>query len=207
MHQRRVIYRDLKPENVGIGSDGYPKPLDFGFAKVLGPSGKTFTHCGTPLYAAPEIILRQSYSYGVDHWALGVLTCEMVTGCTPFYQKGMTLDELNKRVLAGSFGLSSNCMPVAAEDLIKRLLCRDPHSRLGSSVPGEKNEIYNHAWFDGVGFGALRRKEVEAPWIPQIDGPLDTRWFSGMGRAGDKRAHHYPVLAASKQKLFECFNA
>lgn len=57
MHQRQIVYRDLKPENVLIDKDGYPVIIDFGFSKIC--TDKTYTFCGTPLYLAPEIILSR----------------------------------------------------------------------------------------------------------------------------------------------------
>jgi len=57
LHSKNVIYRDLKPENLLIATDGYLKLTDFGFAKVV--DGRTYTLCGTPEYLAPEILLNR----------------------------------------------------------------------------------------------------------------------------------------------------
>ena len=65
LHERKIIYRDLKPENVRIDEDGYPKLIDFGTSKAI--SGRTYTIIGTPHYMAPEIILGQGYSYNADY--------------------------------------------------------------------------------------------------------------------------------------------
>ena len=66
MHRRNIIYRDLKPENVLLDSDGYCVIVDLGFAKVI--KDKTYTFCGTPLYLAPEIIMQKGHDKGADHW-------------------------------------------------------------------------------------------------------------------------------------------
>lgn len=81
LHQNKIIYRDLKPENVLIGRNGHVKLVDFGFSKVLDES-RARTVCGTPEYLAPEILLRHKNGYdcAVDFWALGVLMFEMTHG-------------------------------------------------------------------------------------------------------------------------------
>jgi len=78
LHQRKIAYRDLKPENLLIGSDGHLKITDFGFAKQIGD--RSYTLCGTPGYLAPEIIMGQGHNQGVDWWALGILLYEMLSG-------------------------------------------------------------------------------------------------------------------------------
>lgn len=83
LHNKNIIFRDLKPENLLIGNDGYLKLTDFGFAKILN-EGRTFTICGTPEYIAPEVILNQGHGKAVDWWTLGVLIYEMHAGIDPF---------------------------------------------------------------------------------------------------------------------------
>ena len=82
LHENNIIYRDLKPENVLIGEDGFIKLADFGFAKVI--ENRTFTLCGTPEYLAPEILLNQGHGKPVDWWTLGIILYEMVAGIDPF---------------------------------------------------------------------------------------------------------------------------
>lgn len=65
LHEREIIYRDLKPENVIIDDEGYPKLIDFGTAKVI--NGRTYTLVGTPHYMAPEVILGKGYSVTADY--------------------------------------------------------------------------------------------------------------------------------------------
>lgn len=88
LHKHKVIYRDLKPENVMIDKEGHIKLIDFGFAKKLNSKNKyrTFTNCGTMGYTAPELILNgsQGYSFAADLWSYGIFLAEMIQGSLPF---------------------------------------------------------------------------------------------------------------------------
>ena len=93
-----VIFRDLKPENAMLGTDGYLKLTDFGAAKVIG-SAPTYTQCGTPEYTPPEMIMNVGYGKSADWWMVGIFTYEMVVGAVPF--DGKTPMELEQNILDG----------------------------------------------------------------------------------------------------------
>merc|ERR1719183_3111878 len=76
LHERDILYRDLKPENLLIDLKGYIKVVDFGFAKVV--KHRTYTLCGTPEYFSPELVLGKGYGKGNDYWAVGILIYEIV---------------------------------------------------------------------------------------------------------------------------------
>jgi serine/threonine protein kinase len=69
LHSKNIAYRDMKPENCLIDKNGYPKVVDFGFAKEI--TNRSFTLCGTPEYLAPELVLGRGHNKAVDYWALG----------------------------------------------------------------------------------------------------------------------------------------
>ena len=82
LHERKIIYRDIKPENIMVVTNGFIKLIDFGTAKSM--NDRTNTVIGTPDYMAPEVILGKGYSFKVDFWSIAVMTYEFLCGKTPF---------------------------------------------------------------------------------------------------------------------------
>ena len=82
LHERKFIYRDIKPENIMVLGNGYIKLIDFGTAKAI--TERTKTIIGTPHYMAPEVILGEGYSFRVDFWSIGICMYEFMCGGVPF---------------------------------------------------------------------------------------------------------------------------
>jgi protein kinase A len=176
--------------------------VDFGFAKFV--KDKTFTLCGTPLYLPPEVILNRGHNWSADHWSLGVLIFEMITGDTPFYQSGMEQMDLFRAIVKGKFDIPRN-VSKEASSIIRGFLTKDPTQRLGSLAGGE-DDVLKHPWFaQTLDIGELRQKKVKPPKVPKIKNPLDASNFEDWSHLDDKTKHQYPRLTTDQEKIFEKF--
>eukprot|EP00041_Stephanoeca_diplocostata_P015636 m.299192 g.299192 ORF g.299192 m.299192 type:complete len:560 (+) comp20105_c0_seq1:186-1865(+) len=167
LHKRKIVYRDLKLDNVMLDADGHIKVADFGMCKEecdeeTGNLATTF--CGTPDYIAPEIINEIPYGFSVDWWALGVLCYEMLAGQPPF--DADTEDELFPAILKNKV-LYPVWLSKQAVGVCKGLLIKDPEARLGSGSTGEQ-DLKSHPFFESIDWEKLERREIEPPFKPVV---------------------------------------
>ncbi|XP_076407559.1 MAP/microtubule affinity-regulating kinase 3 isoform X14 [Peromyscus maniculatus bairdii] len=139
-HQKRIVHRDLKAENLLLDADMNIKIADFGFSNEFTVGSKLDTFCGSPPYAAPELFQGKKYDGPeVDVWSLGVILYTLVSGSLPF--DGQNLKELRERVLRGKyripFYMSTDC-----ENLLKRFLVLNPVKR------GTLEQIMKDRWIN-----------------------------------------------------------
>jgi len=166
LHNSGVLYRDLKPENLLLTSDGHICMTDFGISKDnLQNEDQTTTFCGTPEYLAPEVLEGNGYGKAVDWWSFGTLMYEMLTGLPPFYSEDIQM--MYQQILGGQLNITN--VSDTAKDLIERLLVRDPNNRLV-----DPKVIKQHPWFSSIDWAKLETKEVTPPFIPPVKDELDT---------------------------------
>ncbi|KAI1466993.1 Pkinase-domain-containing protein [Daldinia caldariorum] len=163
LHDRHIIYRDLKPENLLLDRHGHLKITDFGFAKKV--PDKTWTLCGTPDYLAPEVVSNKGYNKSVDWWSLGILIYEMLCGYTPFWDSGSPM-KIYENILKGKVKYPAYIHP-DAQNLLERLITPDLTKRLGNLYGGPQ-DVKNHPWFSEVTWDRLSRKDIDAPYTPPV---------------------------------------
>lgn len=127
LHERDIVHRDIKLQNVLLARGQVTKLIDFGFAARTRADVPLVLHCGTPSYMAPEVVARRPYNgKPADMWALGCLLYRMVCGCFPF--RGATEDELFATIERGEYERPSNASPMLC-DLLRVLLHPTPERR------------------------------------------------------------------------------
>ena len=198
MHRNSILYRDLKPENVLIGKDGYAVIVDFGFAKVV--ERKAFTLCGTPWYIAPEVILGRGHDKACDYWSWGILVHEMCTGVNPFQDYGNDQMMLFKGIVKGKYEVSENASADEASLVTSLLQSGSPEKRLGNLAKGIV-DIKTHPWMKDIDFRKLSKKTYCAPWKPHVNDPLDVYHFEDIADVEDAEDVDEP-LNATEEKLF-----
>lgn len=136
LHKLRIIYRDIKLENILIDADGHIVITDFGLSKELTDesNGRSYSFCGTIEYMAPEVVRgsKSGHDISVDWWSVGVLCYELLTGASPFTVDGdkNSQSEISKRILKSTPPMLNTIQP-KANDFITKLLNKDPAQRLG----------------------------------------------------------------------------
>ncbi|EGR27446.1 protein kinase domain protein [Ichthyophthirius multifiliis] len=168
LHQRQIIYRDIKPENLIVDKEGYMYLIDLGQSKILNKGkhrGRTFTIIGTANYMAPEIIKGKGYSFNADLWSIGVLLYEFMSGMVPFGNEKNDPYEIYQEILNKDVKYPDYFKDKKAKRLIDQLLSLQPQLRLGGSYASLKN----HAWFDNLEWDLLYNKQLKPPFIPVDD--------------------------------------
>lgn len=168
IHSKEIVYRDLKPENLVINSDGHLKLADFGLSKDISESKLTNTFCGTSEYMAPEMLFKKFYDYSVDWWAFGILVYEMIFDATPFHSelKDSTFSKIKYADPTYPEGTDPNII-----SFINGFLEKDPHKRTKYS------DVENHPFWQGLTREDILSKKRSPQFIPIMGKSISTEYF------------------------------
>ena len=163
LHERKIIYRDIKPENIIVEKNGYIKLIDFGTAKEI--EDRTKTIIGTPHYMAPEIIMGGGYSFQVDYWSISICMYEFMCGGVPFGEKEEDPMDIYFAIINNHLSFPHKYINVSKEfkSIMKKMLDKNPTYRLTNFY-----SIKNHAWFKDFKWDELINLNLKAPYLPKI---------------------------------------
>ncbi|XP_031551114.1 G protein-coupled receptor kinase 5-like [Actinia tenebrosa] len=163
LHSQRIVYRDLKPENLLLDDDGHVRISDLGLAVQIRNGDTIRGRVGTIGYMAPEVIKNERYTFSPDWWGLGCLIYEMIQGKSPFRarKEKVKREEVERRVKEDTETYSDKFSSYA------RLICsqtlqKDPATRLGC----RGDDVRKHPFFRSINWSQLEAGCTPPPFTP-----------------------------------------
>lgn len=175
LHSKLIVYRDLKPENLVLGADGYLKLIDFGSSVVLSDiTKKTYSLCGTPEFLSPEVLLKKGHTIAVDYWALGVFLYELYAKEGPFFDENPM--KLYTKTIKIEYTFPFN-FPEYAKSLVRGFLVKNPNLRLGMTKNKVK-DIMDNIFFKDFDWNSLKNRTMSPPIYPKVKTDKDISNFN-----------------------------
>ncbi|KAF5902614.1 centromere-associated protein E, partial [Clarias magur] len=167
LHQKKIIYRDLKPENVLLDNEGNVRISDLGLAVELADDQeKTKGYAGTPGFMAPELLKGEEYDYSVDYFTLGITLYEFIAAKGPFRTRGEKVEnkEVKKRILNDPVTYTEK-FSENAKSLCEALLAKEVDKRMGFKN-GTCDELRSHPFFSSINWRKLDAGILPPPFVP-----------------------------------------
>ena len=159
LHERKFIYRDIKPENVMVIANGYIKIIDFGTAKAI--IDRTNTIIGTPHYMAPEVILGEGYSFQVDIWSIAVCMFEFMCGGVPYGENAEDPMDVYLAIINDKMEFPDFCDDKDFKSLMVQMLTKNPMTRMA-----KLSQVKSHIWFKDFNWEDLVMLNMPSPYKP-----------------------------------------
>ena len=163
LHKKKIIHRDIKPDNCMIDQKGYLKVIDFGISKYLKDQDLTNTVCGTPHYMAPEIISGKGYSYSADYWSFGITLFEIFYDYLPFGQGAREVLDIYQQILGKKLILPYDPKFNNINSFLKIILAKNILHRVCNY-----KLLKSHPFFQNFQFEQLLNHSIKPPFIPEI---------------------------------------
>ena len=198
IHEKQIIHKDIKPENLVFDSRGYIHITDFGISKIYHPdNGKE--NSGTPGYMAPEVLFNKDHNFSVDYFSLGVILYELLMGRRPYH--GHSKKELRKDVVSRQAKIKEDNIPDGliksnkfslCADFINKLLERKKEKRLGYM---NFKEIKDHPWLIDFNWDELINKKMQPYFVPPVsDSNYDKKYCNEPEKIGDETQKEYESI-------------
>ena len=161
-----IVHRNIKPENIVINVNGYPRLIDFSTGKRI-KSKQTKTLIGTPLFIAPEVLKGIGYSFSCDYWSVGITLYYLFYGEFPFGTQSSQVNTVYNKILNQKISFKKGNDDIAGvkefNTLLEGLLNKNPNERICSF-----DKVQKESFFNGFNWDELVRRRIKPPFIPQI---------------------------------------